>query len=935
MSQTTGGQAAAAAKEKNPLAVPEGINKRCDLPPEAYWHADRVNHPFARRAGYNTTAEPIRVQANQFRIESVGSVDVNQCDIAIFPEPKGAVVYQKVWKSKAVQNKLKSFKAPWLYDNRKLAWTSAKEPNFKLQVDLGEEEGRPGRQANIFVLEVKKTCKVRMEALKAYLEGKMTWDNTVLECMSFLDHVLRQGPSERMRLIKRTLFNEHSQTKNLNNVTEAIKGIYSAIRLNESITSGGMGLGVNVDVSNQTFWTGQNFLQLVRQYLSCMDRKWDGINNNRLRDELRPVPVEIKGTKTFGMSEAFKALRRLSNLRFTVTHRGSQSSKEYKVRGFSFDPRYGQQGATARTVTFDKKMSDGTTKSYSIYQYYIEQYRQKIVNTDLPLIETTKAGFFPMEFCHVHRFNPYPFKLDPSQTSEMIKFAVQRPPQRKAEVMAMVENLQWDKDRYLNHFGIKINPNMAPIQAKLIKNPILQFGNRTCDPKTSGRWDLRGMKFVAPNRSPLVSWAFVVVDNCIDKAAVDNFARVFKTTYAGHGGKIQKDPMMLSLSGSHDQIVLDAYNTVGNANRATPQIIFFILRDKTAWVYDRLKKNAECRFAILTQMLQAQHVLKAQPQYCSNVSMKVNTKLGGQTSRIAHQGQGSAFFKVPTMMIGVDVSHGNTGASNASTAAMCVSMDKDAAVYDAAIQTNGWGVEIVQPCNMHAMLGPLVVKWRKRNNVAPVHVFYIRDGVSEGQFAQVMEWEVDEMKKVFKEAIGVVPKLTVIIATKRHHIRFFPERGDRNGNCLPGTLVEREVTHPFHYDFYLCSHSAIQGTARPVHYNVLLDECRLKPDDLQRILYHQCYQYCRSTTPVSLHPAVYYAHLASARARHHENQATSEQVPSDFKYVVLRRPPPMAKRDASVASSHADTMPPKLLTPGQYGGRPDAKEVFNNTMWWV
>ncbi len=36
-----------------------------------------------------------------------------------------------------------------------------------------------------------------------------------------------------MRLIKRTLFNEYSQTKRLDSTTEAIKGIYSAIRLNE------------------------------------------------------------------------------------------------------------------------------------------------------------------------------------------------------------------------------------------------------------------------------------------------------------------------------------------------------------------------------------------------------------------------------------------------------------------------------------------------------------------------------------------------------------------------------------------------------------------------------------------------------------------------------------------------------------------------------
>ena len=111
---------------------------------------------------------------------------------------------------------------------------------------------------------------------------------------------------------------------------------------------------------------------------------------------------------------------------------------------------------------------------------------------------------------------------------------------------------------------------------------------------------------------------------------------------------------------------------------------------------------------------------------------------------------------------------------------------------------------------------------------------------------------------------------------------------DRNGNPVPGVLVERDVTHPFEYDFYLNSHSAIQGTARPTHYHVLMDDMSMSPNDLHALIYEHCYQYIRSTTPVSLcklHslpksirfanvvvvPAVYYAHLASNRARSHEN----------------------------------------------------------------
>ena len=33
---------------------------------------------------------------------------------------------------------------------------------------------------------IKKTGKINLEALNAYLDNKMGWDNTVLECMSML-----------------------------------------------------------------------------------------------------------------------------------------------------------------------------------------------------------------------------------------------------------------------------------------------------------------------------------------------------------------------------------------------------------------------------------------------------------------------------------------------------------------------------------------------------------------------------------------------------------------------------------------------------------------------------------------------------------------------------------------------------------------------------
>jgi hypothetical protein len=44
-------------KERNPLELPEGINKRCDLPPEAYWVRFR---PGTRLTSAMLTLSPAR-----------------------------------------------------------------------------------------------------------------------------------------------------------------------------------------------------------------------------------------------------------------------------------------------------------------------------------------------------------------------------------------------------------------------------------------------------------------------------------------------------------------------------------------------------------------------------------------------------------------------------------------------------------------------------------------------------------------------------------------------------------------------------------------------------------------------------------------------------------------------------------------------------------
>ena len=92
--------------------------------------------------------------------------------------------------------------------------------------------------------------------------------------------------------------------------------------------------------------------------------------------------------------------------------------------------------------------------------------------------------------------------------------------------------------------------------------------------------------------------------------------------------------------------------------------------------------------------------------------------------------------------------------------------------------------------------------------------------------------------------------------------------------------------HPHENDFYLCSHAAIKGTARPTHYHVILNEAGMSNDELQTILYEQVYQYARATTPVSMHPAVYYAHIASGRAGTHDPVSVLMSFLYTFKHAL-------------------------------------------------
>ncbi|KKK16353.1 hypothetical protein P175DRAFT_0477219 [Aspergillus ochraceoroseus IBT 24754] len=837
------------------------------------------------RNGFNATGKEIELQLNAYAITKYPSQKVYQYDVHIGNGVEKSGVVKKVWNSMARKSKLKQI----IFDGQKLAWSLIEYSNgLNIMVDLDAEQGRPaGKIPNAFRLVVRRTKTVNLAALNSWLHGKVSMQETVLEALNFLDHVLREFPSGKFLAIKRSFFDENGEYRDIGNGVLAFKGVYQAIRpaLNR-------GLIVNVDVSNTCFWARTSLVGAAMAVLDCRDHQ-------HLTHLLKPVSDGHGGTTE--SSAFFEVHRRIKKLQVQPHYRGCP------VLGTNFIIK-GLINCNAKNYMLDiKDPATGATQRLSVEGYFKKKYNIVISLWELPMVEMTKKGVvYPMEFLTIHGLHRYLWKLNEYQTSQMIKYAASRPADRLNSIQNSKKMLDHSNDPVLQTFGLQVDSNMIRTKARLLPAPDIQFGaNQRCNPGTNGRWDLRGKKFYQPNKRPLDCWGvgyFPGKRNAINRTQVEAFCDALMKGYSGHGGNVVRRPLVVELKEDVGEAIKTLYNSTGVKFQKDPQLLVVIVTDKNSFTYSRIKKSCDCRWGVPSQVLQSAHVAKANPQYVSNVLMKVNAKLGGTTARAIPK-VNEAALRPGSMIIGADVSHAPHGVWLPSLAAMSVCMDTFGGRYWGACEANGDRVEIIARANIEVILTPLIREWMSTvgGGRAPEHVYYFRDGVSTGQFEHVLNQEVFDMKSIFMNLTNNLwkGKFTVVIANKRHHLRAFPKPGDRNsadknGNPLPGTLIERDVTSPHDWDFLLYSHIALQGTSRPVHYHVILDQIKHRPQELENLVYDHCYQYMRSTTSVSLFPAVYYAHLIATRARHHDD-APASSGPQSGPEIKLTNPKPKNK----------------------------------------
>jgi eukaryotic translation initiation factor 2C len=136
-------------------------------------------------------------------------------------------------------------------------------------------------------------------------------------------------------------------------------------------------------------------------------------------------------------------------------------------------------------------------------------------------------------------------------------------------------------------------------------------------------------------------------------------------------------------------------------------------------------------------------------QYLANIGLKVNAKLGGVNSIIREP----LFEKSRWMMMGGDTSHPSPGQLRMnppppSFAAVCGSYDKYCSKYTAVATAQGGKEQLIS--GFEDLARELLRRFKEKNNgQMPDSIMYYRDGLSEGEFNQIMAVEAEPLRGKF------------------------------------------------------------------------------------------------------------------------------------------------------------------------------------------
>lgn len=722
----------------------------------------------------------------------------------------------------------------------------------------------PSRPPLVYTIKVTKVAEINPEVIERFVTGKQSQDETVLTALTAMNVIIRQDPISRYTFNVRSFFTG-TEIKAVGQGIELWRGYFQSIRP----TIGRVIL--NVDIATGLCYLRGPLINLALEFFQKTDpnvlapsRGLPDAQRLRLQRFISGIRVRVKPAKA-NLPTRIVSIQKLSR----------EGARDYR-----FPLREGGEMTVA--------------------DYF---HRTSNRPLDFPLVMcglTPKGVAIPLERCEVLPGQLMRKQIPEGLEQPMLEFSQKRPQDRLQSIREGLQTLSHGQSEYVRNFGMTVKSQTLPmeIDARVLMHPKLQYGAGSKQPTVEprdGQWNLRDKKFVEPRSISRWAITLFVPPSAFPPPQVNAMVEQIISAFAAVGMAIaERDPVIKYMNPQRDlsqelrSAGMACVQKNGGGGKG-PDILFVVLPALgNKEIYRGVKHFGDCEMGVPTQCLKLDKCRRANIQYWANISLKVNPKLGGTNSK--PDPRSAAVLTdphTPTIIMGADVMHPAPGSSSPSFAALVSSIDSDASKYISEIRVQTARQEII--ADLYTMAKNLLGKYmtyqrgvEKKAKFTPTRLIFFRDGVSEGQYRQVKDQELQVLREVCQE-LKINPKITFLIVAKRHHFRFFPPRGgeaDRSGNCPAGTVVDSGITHPVEFDFYLQSHGGLLGTSRSAHYHILHDDSAFTPDAMQAMCFTLCHVFARATKSISIPAPVAYADLVCARAPNHYKSSMASDLGS-------------------------------------------------------
>ncbi|XP_020595425.1 protein argonaute 16-like isoform X2 [Phalaenopsis equestris] len=458
----------------------------------------------------------------------------------------------------------------------------------------------------------------------------------IQDALRVLDMILRQQQARRGCLLVRQSYFDGDPA----NVTDLGGGITFCRGFHSSFRTTHGGLFLNMDVSNTII--------------------------------LKPGPVidflianqNIRNAKEVNWA---KAKRTLKNMRIKTIH----TNLEFKIIGLTPLP------CSQQTFVLRGKIDDGKDLpvEVNVFNYFKEKRIELTWSSSLPCLVVGKPKrpiYLPIELCNLISLQRYTRAISSQLRAALVEKSRQKPQEQIKAVTNAFQKNQYNDEPLISSCGITIEKQLAQIDGRILNAPTLKIGNEEdCFPK-NGRWNFTNKKLLKAKQ--IESWAIV---NFSARCDLSHLSREM-INCARKKGIIINRPFTI-IEENHQFVRMEPavrvekmFEEVIKRFPCPPQLLLCVLPEKkNSAIYGPWKKKNLHEMGVVTQCVSPARITE---NYLNNVILKINTKLGGINSLLAVEANPSIplVTDVPTMIVGMVVSHGSLGLADLPSVAAAV-----------------------------------------------------------------------------------------------------------------------------------------------------------------------------------------------------------------------------------------------------------------------